>query len=91
MKRVGCAVNGNELTPLGTTDFSAYLIKARAANPDVLILLVQGSDMINCLKQVMQFGLNMQTARSEEHTSALQSLTNLVCRLLLEKTNITPS
>jgi len=24
-------------------------------------------------------------ARSEEHTSELQSLTNLVCRLLLEK------
>src|SRR5262249_57323857 len=27
-------------------------------------------------------------ARSEEHTSELQSLTNLVCRLLLEKTKI---
>src|SRR5262249_57195779 len=27
--------------------------------------------------------------RSEEHTSELQSLTNLVCRLLLEKTNAT--
>src|SRR5258706_7315601 len=26
-----------------------------------------------------------QTLRSEEHTSELQSLTNLVCRLLLEK------
>src|SRR5438093_9830159 len=29
------------------------------------------------------------TGRSEEHTSELQSLTNLVCRLLLEKKNIT--
>src|SRR5258706_7448770 len=28
-------------------------------------------------------------ARSEEHTSELQSLTNLVCRLLLEKKNRT--
>src|SRR5262249_60793151 len=27
-----------------------------------------------------------RAARSEEHTSELQSLTNLVCRLLLEKT-----
>src|SRR5438093_8809166 len=27
----------------------------------------------------------LQIARSEEHTSELQSLTNLVCRLLLEK------
>src|SRR5258706_11097939 len=31
-------------------------------------------------------------ARSEEHTSELQSLTNLVCRLLLEKkTTTTPN
>src|SRR5262249_60529032 len=29
--------------------------------------------------------LREQLARSEEHTSELQSLTNLVCRLLLEK------
>src|SRR5438046_3930332 len=29
--------------------------------------------------------------RSEEHTSELQSLTNLVCRLLLEKKNSCPS
>src|SRR5262249_56489445 len=28
-----------------------------------------------------------QKTRSEEHTSELQSLTNLVCRLLLEKKN----
>src|SRR2546430_3393701 len=30
-------------------------------------------------------GLLDQTARSEEHTSELQSQSNLVCRLLLEK------
>src|SRR5258706_5955094 len=29
--------------------------------------------------------------RSEEHTSELQSLTNIVCRLLLEKKKDTPS
>src|SRR5437016_10145558 len=28
---------------------------------------------------------SLQRGRSEEHTSELQSLTNLVCRLLLEK------
>src|SRR5437016_6705157 len=30
-------------------------------------------------------GVRGRSARSEEHTSELQSLTNLVCRLLLEK------
>src|SRR5437016_12469193 len=31
--------------------------------------------------------LRVEHVRSEEHTSELQSLTNLVCRLLLEKKN----
>ena len=49
---------GADLTPLGTTDFSSYLIKAQAANPDVILFLVQGDDMINALKQAVQFGLD---------------------------------
>jgi branched-chain amino acid transport system substrate-binding protein len=60
LKKLGGTVTGNELTPLGTTDFSAYLIKARAANPDVLVVLVQGNDMVNCLKQISQFGIEKQ-------------------------------
>src|SRR5438046_4766771 len=32
-------------------------------------------------------GVGKSRLRSEEHTSELQSLTNLVCRLLLEKKN----
>src|SRR5438046_7602599 len=43
-------------------------------------------------RERIQFTLDVQEAvdgaeflRSEEHTSELQSLTNLVCRLLLEK------
>src|SRR5258706_15872928 len=32
-----------------------------------------------------RLGGRRRTGRSEEHTSELQSLTNLVCRLLLEK------
>ena len=76
LKKLGGTVTGNELTPLGTTDFSAYLIKARAANPDVLILLVQGSDMINCLKQVVQFGLNKQihVAGTQQELESLAAL-----------------
>ncbi len=60
LQKLGGTITGNELTPLGTTDFSAYLIKARAANPDVLVVLPQGSDMVNCLKQIAQFGIGKQ-------------------------------
>jgi branched-chain amino acid transport system substrate-binding protein len=48
---------GADLTPLGTTDFSSYLIKAQAANPDVLVFLLNGDDLLNALKQAVQFGL----------------------------------
>src|SRR5438046_7999413 len=39
------------------------------------------------LEYVLIGGRNDSLDRSEEHTSELQSLTNLVCRLLLEKKN----
>jgi branched-chain amino acid transport system substrate-binding protein len=49
---------GADLAPLGTTDFSANLIKAQSTNPDAIVLLLAGDDMINCLKQAVQFGLD---------------------------------
>ena len=67
LQKLGGTITGNELTPLGTTDFSAYLIKARAAKPDVLLVLPQGSDMVNCLKQIAQFGIEKQM-----HVAGLQ-------------------
>ena len=69
-------MTGNELTPLGTTDFSAYLIKARAANPDVLLVLPQGSDMVNCLKQIVQFGIDKQihVAGTQQELESLEAL-----------------
>jgi branched-chain amino acid transport system substrate-binding protein len=76
LQKLGGTMTGNELTPLGTTDFSAYLIKARAAKPDVLILLVQGSDMINCLKQIVQFGIDKQihVAGTQQELESLEGL-----------------
>ena len=76
LKKLGGTVTGNELTPLGTSDFSAYLIKARAANPDVLLLLPQGSDMVNCLKQIVQFGIHKQihVAGTQQELESLEAL-----------------
>jgi branched-chain amino acid transport system substrate-binding protein len=76
LKKLGGTVTGNELAPLGTSDFSAYLIKARAANPDVLVLLPQGSDMVNCLKQIVQFGINKQihVAGTQQELESLEAL-----------------
>src|SRR5271166_6082378 len=76
LQKLGGTATGNELTPLGTSDFSAYLIKARAANPDVLIVLVQGSDMVNCLKQIVQFGIDKQihVAGTQQELESLKGL-----------------
>ncbi|MBV1707642.1 MAG: ABC transporter substrate-binding protein [Hyphomicrobiales bacterium] len=67
---------GGDLTPLGTSDYSAYLIKAEAAKPDVLIFLTQGTDMINALKQAVQFGLDkkMNLAGAQQELEALEGL-----------------
>ena len=44
--KLGGSKVGGDLTPLGTTDFSSYLIKAQAANPDVIIFLTAGQDAV---------------------------------------------
>jgi len=56
-KKTGVTFVGEDLTPLGTTDFSSYLSKVLSAKPDLLIVLVQGDDFVNCLKQCSQFGI----------------------------------
>ena len=64
---------GGDLAPLGTVDFSSYLIKAQAANPDVIVFLVGGDDMVNALKQAVQFGLEHKVHLA----GSLQELENL--------------
>ena len=58
LKAAGGTELGGDMVPLQSTDFSSYLIKAQSTNPDALILLLAGDDMINCLKQAVQFGLD---------------------------------
>jgi branched-chain amino acid transport system substrate-binding protein len=54
--------SAGSLIPLGTPDFSAYLIQAKAYGPEVLIDVMGGSDQVNSLKQFIQFGLQKQMA-----------------------------
>src|SRR6201999_74735 len=52
--------SAGSLVPLGSTDYSAYLIQAKAANPQVLINIMGGGDQVASLKQFVQFGLDKQ-------------------------------
>ncbi len=67
---------GGDLVPLATVDFSPNLIKAQAANPDVIIFLVQGDDMLNALKQAVQFGLQSKVhlAGAQQEMEPLEGL-----------------
>ena len=67
---------GGDLTPVGTVDFSSYLIKAQAANPDVILFLLGGDDMLNALKQAVQFGLDKKVhlAGAQQEMEPLEGL-----------------
>ena len=75
-EKLGGTKVGADLTPLGTTDFSSYLIKAQAANPDVILFLQAGDDAINALKQAVQFGLDKKfhLAGAQQELEALLGL-----------------
>jgi branched-chain amino acid transport system substrate-binding protein len=53
-----------DFMPLGTTDFSSYMIAAKNSKAQVLALLNAGADTVNSMKAAKQFGLdkNMRIA-----------------------------
>jgi branched-chain amino acid transport system substrate-binding protein len=67
---------GGDLVPLGSVDFSSYLIKAQGTNPDVIVFLVQGDDMLNAMKQAVQFGLQnkVHLAGAQQEMEPLEGL-----------------
>src|SRR2546430_6950828 len=70
-----------------TATTEIYTLSLHDALPISRLVAVTG-DLIERLQAqpaYRSFLLDGQTVRSEEHTSELQSQSNLVCRLLLEK------
>ncbi len=53
----GGKVVGKVRAPLGTTDFSSYVLQAQSSGADVVALANAGSDFINSLKTAAEFGL----------------------------------
>jgi branched-chain amino acid transport system substrate-binding protein len=48
-------------SPVGTPDFTSYIIKIKEAKPDVVMMGHWGNDAINVLKQVYELGLKKDT------------------------------
>jgi branched-chain amino acid transport system substrate-binding protein len=53
----GGKVLGSAKAPLGTADFSSYLLQAQASGAKVIGLANAGTDLQNCIKQAHEFGL----------------------------------
>ncbi|RDE24338.1 ABC transporter permease [Motiliproteus coralliicola] len=53
----GGEVVGGVRAPLGTTDFSSYILQAQSSGADVIALANAGTDMVNALKTAAEFGV----------------------------------
>jgi branched-chain amino acid transport system substrate-binding protein len=76
---------GSVKHPVGTPDFSAYLVQAAAAKPQILGIANGGNDMVNTLKAIKEFGLdqNMKVASllmfiTDVHSMGLQDAGGLL-------------
>lgn len=59
---LGGRIVGADRLPLGTSDYSAVLLKVAAEKPDVFLVFQAGEDAIAILTQITQFGLDKQMA-----------------------------
>ena len=59
----GGKVLGSVRAPLGTADFSSYLVQAQASGAKVIGLANAGTDAQNCIKQAAEFGLTKNGAK----------------------------
>src|SRR5262245_63594537 len=82
------------LFPYTTLFRSRFLIFSSAASTERDLdhirrrLLAAGAAIVDVTSAYAVYGVMDPRSRSEEHTSELQSLRHLVCRLLLEKKKI---
>jgi branched-chain amino acid transport system substrate-binding protein len=57
VKQAGGKVLGSARAPLGTSDFSQYLLQAQASGAKIIGLANAGTDLQNCIKQAAEFGI----------------------------------
>src|SRR5437016_11905504 len=67
------------------SDVARRTIEQQSAKTGEAGFVSEADRDVVALAQLLRRSQLLQSSRSEEHTSELQSLTNLVCRLLLEK------
>lgn len=62
LTKLGGSVVGTAYAPIGTTEFSSHLLQVSTGKPDVLAYGVTTSDLVNALKQSVEFGVTARKA-----------------------------
>jgi len=65
---------GNDMHPIGHTEFSSFITKAMAARADFVVFFNFGKDTINALKQANNFGLTKKAKILVAWSSGLRDL-----------------
>jgi branched-chain amino acid transport system substrate-binding protein len=77
VQSAGGKVLGNVRAPLGTADFSSYLVQAKASGAKVFGFANAGTDLQNCIKQAAEFGLSQSGVRMATLLMALNDVNSL--------------
>jgi branched-chain amino acid transport system substrate-binding protein len=77
VKQAGGSVLGTVRAPLGTADFSSFLIEARASGAKVIGFANAGTDLQNCIKQSAEFGLTKGGIRIATLLMQISDVTSL--------------
>src|SRR5208283_1499776 len=86
VKQAGGKILGSVTAPLGTADFSSFLVQAQASGAKVLGLANAGTDLQNCIKQAAEFGISgkgMKVATLLMQISDVNSLGQKTCEGLI--------
>jgi branched-chain amino acid transport system substrate-binding protein len=73
----GGKVLGNVKAPLGTADFSSYLVQAKASGAKVIGFANAGTDLQNCIKQAAEFGMSQGGLRMATLLMAINDVNSL--------------
>jgi branched-chain amino acid transport system substrate-binding protein len=77
VKQAGGQVLGAVRAPLGTADFSNYLLQAKASGAKVIGLANAGTDLQNCIKQAAEFQLTQAGVRLATLLMAITDVNSL--------------
>jgi branched-chain amino acid transport system substrate-binding protein len=75
--KYGLKVAGADRHPLGHREFSSYITKAVAANPDAIFMINFGTDAVTALRQIYNFGFTPKKPVIMSWSSGTEELVQL--------------